>query len=115
MKTDRVGAEVEDAGCLCWVYGIPLVILNTATAGMCYYALTIQPQGRWDDDALTGIEVACMLGLAGSVLVLALTVPAVVKRVMNRWWLAPPVVMLLLAAGKLAYVMHHYPVTPSAP
>jgi uncharacterized membrane protein len=115
MKTDRVEAEVEDAGCLRWVYGIPLVLLNVATAFMDYEALTIQPQGVWDDGALTAIELACVLGLIGSVLALALTIPTVVKRVMSRWSLAPPTVMLLIAGGRLVYVLQQYPVDSSTP
>lgn len=109
MRTERAPAEVADAGCLRWVYGVPLVLLNVATAGVCYSALTIRPQGIWDDGALAAIELGCLLGVAGSVLVLALTVPVVRKRVMSRWWLAPPLLTLLLAAGRLVHVLQRYP------
>jgi hypothetical protein len=114
METKTAHAEeVQDAGCLRWLFRFLLVPLNTVDALWCLVALTTVPQGSWDYSALAGIEAACLIGILGSIAILLLTWPML--RVMNRWWLAPPAITCALYLGKLWYILHRFPVDSSTP
>ncbi|EFL24879.1 LOW QUALITY PROTEIN: putative membrane protein, partial [Streptomyces himastatinicus ATCC 53653] len=56
------------------------------------------PSGSWDDDARTGIVLACVLTLGASALAGLITVMPSVRRVMGPWWLVPPLVLGAVAA-----------------
>ncbi|MGW1887828.1 hypothetical protein [Streptomyces sp. NPDC001970] len=103
MSPDRSEpVRTDDRGCLQWVLAVPVVILDLLAAGFCFYAVTIRPHDAWDRDAVDGIIAMCVLTIATSaVTVLFLVVPSV-RRVMNRWWFAPPLVLAGLATVRWA-------------
>ncbi|WP_265862468.1 hypothetical protein [Streptomyces sp. SKN60] len=98
-------SEDEDAGCLRWVMGVPLVMLHVIAAAFLCVALAVQPGGPWDHDAYTGIAMACLTTVLTNALALAITVlPPTVRRAMGPWWLAPPLVMGAVALVRWALV-----------
>ncbi|MCL7381305.1 hypothetical protein [Streptomyces sp. 35G-GA-8] len=92
----------EDQGCMRWVLGVPLVIIHLIAAWFCYTALAIQPAGIWDDDARAGIVLSCVLTIGASALALLITVAPSVRRAMGPWWLAPPLILGVVAAIRWA-------------
>ncbi|MEV6425554.1 hypothetical protein [Streptomyces sp. NPDC051662] len=92
----------EDQGCPRWVLGVPLVIIHLIAAWFCYIALAIQPSGSWDDDARAGIVLSCVLTIAASALALLITVAPSVRRAMGPWWLAPPLILGVVATVRWA-------------
>jgi hypothetical protein len=91
-----------EQGCLRWVLGVPLVILYLIAGWFCWTALTIRPSGPWDDDARAGIVLSCVLTIAAASLAMLITLTPSARRALNRWWLAPPVVLGLVAAVRWA-------------
>lgn len=88
----------EDDGCLRWVMAVPLGILHLLATGLCYSAWTIRPSGAWDKDAYGAITLLCFLTIAVSVIALVITVaPPTVRRAMGPWWLAPSLIISVLA------------------
>ncbi|MEU1483235.1 hypothetical protein [Streptomyces sp. NPDC005752] len=90
-------AAEDDRGCLRLVLGVPLVILHLLAGYCCYGALMIRPSGPWDEDALMGIELACLLTIVLSAAALLITTASSVRRVMAPWWFVPPAFMALVA------------------
>jgi hypothetical protein len=86
-----------------------VALLDCVAAGACYYALTVEPAGPWDDAALAGIAAMCLVTITVAVLSLALTIAAVAKRVLPPWWLAPAVALLVTAAVRWALLAGQYP------
>ncbi|RYJ30633.1 hypothetical protein CU044_0976 [Streptomyces sp. L-9-10] len=80
------------------------MLLHLIAAGCCSMALAIRPSGTWDDDARAGIVLACALTLATSALALLITVAPSVRRAMGPWWLAPPLILGVVAAVRWALV-----------
>ncbi|MFH8926440.1 hypothetical protein ACH4D4_05240 [Streptomyces pristinaespiralis] len=95
-------AEPEEQGCLRWVLGVPLAILNLIAAWFCWTALTIRPSGPWDDDARAGIVLSCVLTIAAVVVALLITLIPSARRALSRWWLAPPLILAVVAAVRWA-------------
>lgn len=93
------GHAAADDGCLRWVMAVPLGILHVLAAGLCYSAWNIHPSGVWDKDAYGAITLLCFLTIAFSLLALVITAaPPTVRRAMGPWWLAPPLLLGLIAA-----------------
>ncbi|OEJ94846.1 hypothetical protein [Streptomyces thermolilacinus] len=90
--------------------GASLLTVHAATAYVAYWALAVPPDGPWDEDNLTGIEMGCALMILSAALTLALSVAPVRHRRLHPWWLAPPPLYLTLGAGRWAYIAHAYPV-----
>ncbi|QIP88379.1 hypothetical protein GLX30_05555 [Streptomyces sp. Tu 2975] len=88
----------EDQGCLRWFLGVPLVMLYLVAGWFCWTALTIRPSGPWDDDARAGIVLSCVLTIAAAGLALLITLTPSARRALARWWLAPPLVLGMVAA-----------------
>ncbi|MEU7277447.1 hypothetical protein AB0A69_01435 [Streptomyces sp. NPDC045431] len=87
-----------------WVVGVPLVILDVLMAGLCFAAYRTQPQGVWDDGAYAGIDAVCLFVLfLGFWAVLLALLPSR-RRVLGRWWLVPPLVLMLLVVVRAATV-----------
>lgn len=91
------GTAADDRGCLRLVLGVPLVILHLLAGYCCYGALTIRPSGPWDEGALMGIELSCLLTIVLSAAALLITTASSVRRVMAPWWFAPPAAMTVVA------------------
>ncbi|MFC9246869.1 hypothetical protein ACFT7S_23585 [Streptomyces sp. NPDC057136] len=89
--------ETDDRGCLRRVLGVPLVLLHLMAAAFCWTALTIRASGPWDDGALAGIELSCMLTIAIGAVALLITAAPSVRRAMGPWWFAPPVALIATA------------------
>ncbi|MEW2636348.1 hypothetical protein AB0903_33090 [Streptomyces sp. NPDC048389] len=92
----------EDQGCLRWVLGVPLVILYLISGWFCWTALTIRPSGPWDDDARAGIVLSCVMAIAAAGVALLIILMPSARRALSRWWLAPPLVLSLVAAVRWA-------------
>ncbi|MGS2587092.1 hypothetical protein [Streptomyces hebeiensis] len=102
-RTATYHDPAEDQGCLRWVVAVPLMILYALAGACCYYALTIRPSGTWDKDAYGAISLACFLTIAISAVALLITAgPPTVRRAMGRWWLAPPLILMAVAAVRWA-------------
>ncbi|GAA4856373.1 hypothetical protein [Saccharopolyspora cebuensis] len=72
-------------------------------------AFTMRPDGGWDEDVLTAIEVSA---LTGGVLAVLGVVPAglaVALRWLRWWWLLPPAVLLLAAIARFSWSALTYP------
>ncbi|MFC9296442.1 hypothetical protein ACFTWH_12375 [Streptomyces sp. NPDC057011] len=87
----------EDRGCLRWVLGVPLTLIHALNAGAVALAVFAGPQGEWDHQGYEGVSAMCLISLCLSVLGLALTLIPSVRRAMGLWWLAPPVILGLIA------------------
>ncbi|MFE4450898.1 hypothetical protein [Streptomyces sp. NPDC056796] len=91
----------DDSGCLRWVMAVPLTILYAIAAFCCYTALITRPSGVWDQDAYGAISLMCGLAVAACVLGLLVTVgPPTVRRAMGPWWLAPPLLLNVIATAR---------------
>ncbi|MEW2214785.1 hypothetical protein AB0895_20375 [Streptomyces globisporus] len=102
MSNRREAAHAaEDDGCLRRVMAVPLGILYLLAAGLCYSAWTIRPSGAWDEDAYGAITLLCFLAIVVSVIALVITAaPPTVRRAMGLRWLAPPMILALIAATR---------------
>ncbi|MFF8275361.1 hypothetical protein ACF05T_04460 [Streptomyces lateritius] len=97
-----VAGTASDDGCLRRVMAVPLVLLHAIAAWFVYMALTIRPSGSWDDEARAGIELSCVLAIATSGLALLITFLPSIRRAMDPWWFAPPLLLGAIAATRWA-------------
>jgi hypothetical protein len=97
-----VAETVGDDGCLRWVTAVPLVLLHAISAWFVYAALTIRPAGSWDDEARAGIVLSCVLAIAASGVALLIPLLPSIRRAMGPWWLAPPLLLGVVAAARWA-------------
>ncbi|MGW6582456.1 hypothetical protein ACWF76_24245 [Streptomyces globisporus] len=82
---------------------VPLGILYLLAGGLCYSALTIRPSGTWDEDAYAAITLFCFLAIVVSAIALVITAaPPAVRRAMGPRWLAPPLILVVIAATRWA-------------
>ncbi|MER5482068.1 hypothetical protein ABT024_02465 [Streptomyces sp. NPDC002812] len=88
----------SDDGCLQRVLAVPLALLYAIAGWFLYTALTIRPSGTWDDEAIAGIQLSCLLAIVASALGLLITLLPSIRPAMGRWWLAPPLVLGITAA-----------------
>jgi hypothetical protein len=95
-------------------WGVVLLLANLLNAYFAYAALVTQPQGTWDEQTLTGIEFTSALLILLSALTLLLSVLPVRRHALGRWWLAPPVVFLILGAARWTYIVQSYPQGPGS-
>ncbi|MFF2224018.1 hypothetical protein ACFVV7_11970 [Streptomyces globisporus] len=96
-------APGDDSGCLRRIMAVPLTILYALAAFCCCTALITRPSGSWDQDAYGAIALMSFLALALSALGLLVTVASpTVRRAMGPWWLAPPLVISVVAAMRWA-------------
>lgn len=86
-----------------------LVLANLLNAYVAYGALTIQPQGDWDEQTLTGIEFASALLIVLGVVTSLLALLPVRRRTLSHWWPAPSLVFLAVGAARWAYIVQAYP------
>ncbi|MFE7413487.1 hypothetical protein [Streptomyces laurentii] len=93
-------------------WGITLILFDLFGAYIAYGALVTRPQGAWDERTLTGIEFTSALLIALSVLTFLLALVPVRRKTLSRWWLAPPLVLLLAGAARWAYIVQTYPQGP---
>ncbi|MER6603590.1 hypothetical protein ACWDBC_28390 [Streptomyces parvus] len=93
-----------------WV--VTLVLANLFNAYIAYGALLIPPQGIWDENTLTGIELASWLLIVSGALTALLTVSPVSRRALGRWWLALPLLFLAAGVARLQYIVYAYPMGP---
>ncbi|MEU9181965.1 hypothetical protein AB0C90_35060 [Streptomyces sp. NPDC048550] len=87
----------EDRGCLQWVLGVPLGLIHLLNAGAVFAALYAGPQAEWDHQGYEGVAAMCFVSISLSVLGLLITLIPSVRRAMGPWWLAPPVLLGLIA------------------
>ncbi|MFE2325758.1 hypothetical protein ACFXD5_17850 [Streptomyces sp. NPDC059385] len=92
----------EDRGCLQWVLGIPLGLLNAVNGLLVYAAVRYGPQAEWDDQGYAGTAAACLFALMLSVLALLITLIPTFRRTLGLWWFAPPIVMGVIAWVRIA-------------
>ncbi|MEU3446920.1 hypothetical protein AB0H29_06780 [Streptomyces thermolilacinus] len=90
--------------------GVSLLTVHAATVYVAYWALAVPPDGPWDEDNLTGIEMGCALMLLSGALTLAFSAAPVRRGRLRPWWLVPPALYLALGAGRWVYIAHTYPV-----
>lgn len=95
-------------------WGVLLVLAYLLNAYVAYGALTIQPQGVWDESTLTAIEFASALLITLGVLTFLLGLFPVRRRSLSRWWLAPAVVFLAMGAARWTYIVQTYPQGPGS-
>ncbi|MEU6482559.1 hypothetical protein [Streptomyces sp. NPDC046887] len=93
-------------------WGVPLLLLNLLSAWLTYAALVTEPQGPWDESALTAIEATCFLTVVAGTVTLLLSSVAVLRRSLTRWWLAPPTASLFLGIVRWVYITQSYPLLP---
>ncbi|GAB7109799.1 hypothetical protein JCM4814A_81140 [Streptomyces phaeofaciens JCM 4814] len=94
-------------------WGVALVLAYLLNAYVAYGALTIQPQGVWDESTLTAIEFASAL-LITLVLTFLIGLFPVRRRSLSRWWLAPAVVFLAMGSARWTYIVQTYPQGPGS-
>ncbi|MBT2476746.1 hypothetical protein [Streptomyces sp. ISL-94] len=98
MRLPRENIDLpEDRGCLRWVLGVPLGFIHLLNAGAVYLAVFFGPQGEWDHQGYEGVDAMCFISMCLSVLSLLITLIPSVRRAMGLWWLAPPIVLGLIA------------------
>ncbi|CAM5285803.1 hypothetical protein [Streptomyces atroolivaceus] len=102
----------EVTGTLRGPWGVLLILANLLSTYIAYGSLMIQPQGAWDDSTLTGIGFASGLLTALGVLTVLLTLFAVLRRALSRWWLAPPLISLVAGLARLRYIEYAHPAGP---
>ncbi|MGW8986789.1 hypothetical protein ACWGQ9_29575 [Streptomyces parvus] len=93
-----------------WV--VTLVLANLFNAYIAYGALLIPPQGIWDENTLTGIELASWLLIVSGAFTALLTMSPVSRRTLSRWWLALPLLFLTAGVARLQYIVYAYPMGP---
>lgn len=67
-------------------------------------AVLIEPDGPWDDSALSAIDVSALTGGLVAALGALIRVLPVVRHWLRPWWFLPPVGLLLVAMVRLASV-----------
>ncbi|WP_329381015.1 hypothetical protein OG625_16380 [Streptomyces sp. NBC_01351] len=98
MRLPRENIDLpEDRGCLRWVLGVPLTLVHLLNAVAVFAALFAGPQGEWDHQGYAGVAAMCLISMCLSVLGLLITLIPGVRRAMGLWWLAPPIVLGLIA------------------
>ncbi|MEU9146274.1 hypothetical protein [Streptomyces sp. NPDC048349] len=87
----------EDRGCLRWVLGVPLAVIHLLNAGAVAAAVFAGPRADWDHQGYENVGAMCFVSVSLSVLGLLITLIPSVRRTMGPWWLAPPLVLGLIA------------------
>ncbi|MFD7558929.1 hypothetical protein ACFV9E_30900 [Streptomyces sp. NPDC059835] len=92
----------EDQGCLRWVLGVPLGIIHLLNAVAVVGALFAGPQGEWDHQGYEGVSAMCFVSLCLTALGLLITLIPPIRRAMGPRWLAPPVILGVIAWVRIA-------------
>ncbi|QNP62435.1 hypothetical protein [Streptomyces genisteinicus] len=92
----------HETGCLRWVLGVPLFLLELTAAFCCWAALTVRPSYPGDAGALAGIAAACLVAVVAAAPALLIALTRSARLAFGRWPAVPPVVFLLIASGRLA-------------
>ncbi|MFD9410832.1 hypothetical protein ACFWBN_27945 [Streptomyces sp. NPDC059989] len=87
----------EDRGCLRWVLGVPLTLIHLLNAFSVFAAVFVGPEAEWDHHGYENTAMMCLVAMCLSVLGLLITLIPSVRRAMGLWWLAPPLVLGLIA------------------
>lgn len=85
-----------------WVLGVPLGILHLLSAGGVYSAVRFGPLNEWDDQGYAGVTAMALFAIIFSVIAILITLIPPVRRTMGSWWLAPPVVLGVIAWVRIA-------------
>ncbi|MEI5011089.1 hypothetical protein RB196_30850 [Streptomyces sp. PmtA] len=101
-ETQSPDAAGDDKGCLRWVIGVPLALLHLLAGFLCFYAIYTRPGHPGDEDALFAIEAFAVLTIATGAVALLITLAPAHRAALNRWWLVPPVALMLAAGVRLA-------------
>ncbi|MGA5871345.1 hypothetical protein [Streptomyces cinereoruber] len=94
-------ASGGDERLLRWVIGVPLVLLHLVAAFLCFSALHTRPGHPGDEDAFFAIKAFAVLTIATETLALLITLAPSHRAALNRWWLAPPIALILTAVVRL--------------
>ncbi|MFF8481136.1 hypothetical protein [Streptomyces antibioticus] len=86
-----------------------LTLAYTLNSYVAYGALTIEPQGTWDESTLTAIEFASTLLITLGTLTFLLTLFPVRRRTLGHWWPTPAVLFLTVGAARWVYIVQMYP------
>ncbi|MFF4005808.1 hypothetical protein [Streptomyces sp. NPDC001717] len=81
---------------------MPLGLIHSLNAATVYVILRYPPQGAWDDQGYAGTATACLFSISLSVIGLLITLIPPVRRAMGPWWLAPPVILGVIAWVRIA-------------
>ncbi|MER5950901.1 hypothetical protein ABT127_33175 [Streptomyces sp. NPDC001904] len=92
----------DDRGRLRLILAVPVVILTLLSCYFCWWAVTIRPQGEWDEPAHRGVALSCFLTVAFGVALLGLWLPRPLRRLVGWTWIAPGVVLAAVAAARWA-------------
>ncbi|MFE0578367.1 hypothetical protein [Streptomyces sp. NPDC058874] len=97
--TDGSGTIVPpaDRGWARRVLGLLLALVHALNAVLVYAAVSRGPQASWDHQGYEGTAAAVFLSLCLSALGLLITLAPPVRRLLGSWWLAPPLVLGVLA------------------
>ncbi|MET9059145.1 hypothetical protein ABZX99_15130 [Streptomyces antibioticus] len=90
-------------------WGVALTLAYTLNTYVAYGALTIEPQGTWDESTLTAIEFTSALLITLGTLTFLLTLFPVRRHTLSHWWLTPAVLFLTVGAARWAYIVQTYP------
>ncbi|MFE9840837.1 hypothetical protein [Streptomyces goshikiensis] len=82
--------------------GLPLGLVHLLNAVCVLAAVAAGPQGPWDDQGYAGVSAACFVSLCLSAIGGLITLIPSVRRAMGAWWLAPPLVLGVVAYVRMA-------------
>ncbi|MGY1579474.1 hypothetical protein [Streptomyces sp. MN13] len=100
--TDLPHLPDDDRGGLRTVLAVPLVLLTLIAGFFCWCALTVRPNGPWDDGAYAAIVLSCLLSVSAAAAAAALWLFPWVRRVAGWAWLTPALVVGGVAAVRWA-------------
>ncbi|MEV5311973.1 MULTISPECIES: hypothetical protein [unclassified Streptomyces] len=100
--TDLPHLPDDDRGGLRMVLAVPLVLLTLIAGFFCWCALTVRPNGPWDDGAYAAIVLSCLLSVSAAAAAAALWLLPWVRRVAGWAWLTPALVVGGVAAVRWA-------------
>jgi hypothetical protein len=86
-----------------------LVILNLLAFYCVAVSWLLRPGGSWDRDAAAGLAALALVGAVITLPTTVLTIIPVGLRWLKAWWLIIPVVLLVLAVARIAYLGMVYP------
>ncbi len=90
-------------------WGAALALAYALNTYVAYGALTIHPQGTWDESTLTAIEFASALLIVLGTLTFLVALFPVRRHTLSRWWLTPAVLFLAVGTARWAYIVQTYP------
>ncbi|MFB6614728.1 hypothetical protein ACFCV9_11025 [Streptomyces sp. NPDC056367] len=85
-----------------WVAGVTLGLLHSLNAATVYLIVSAGPAGEWDDAGYAGTAAGALFAIVLSVIGVLITLIPPVRRSLGLWWLAPPVILGVIAWVRIA-------------